>query len=212
MKDTTIKIFDDFFERYPTLKCLQKQLEQTVEMLYNSVLKNKILICGNGGSAADSEHIAGELLKAFVKKRPISQELRDKLYNEFGDEGNFIADNLQQGIKCIPLTSFGAFSTAFLNDCNEKLLFAQLVNALGVQGDVLIAISTSGNSKNVCYAAQVARALGMKVVAMTGSGGGRLKELSDVLLNVPSDEVYKIQEMHLPVYHLLCLALENECF
>ncbi|MDR0849894.1 MAG: SIS domain-containing protein [Christensenellaceae bacterium] len=212
MKETTKQIFRDFFERNPSLAELKKQLENAVELLFKSTAKNKILVCGNGGSAADSEHIAGELLKSFMNKRQVSSNFRDKLVREFGEEGNFIADNLQQGIKCIPLTSFCAFNTAFLNDCNEKLLFAQLVNALGDHGDVLLAISTSGNSKNVCYAAQVAKIRGMKVIALTGSGGGKLRGLCDVLLNVPSDIVYQIQELHLPVYHLLCLALENELY
>ena len=213
MKYTTKKLFIDFFEKYPELKkSIGKKLIQAVDILVESAKNNKILTCGNGGSAADSEHIAGEMLKAFMKKRLVTQEFREDLVNEFGDEGNFIADNLQQGIKCIPLTSFCAFNTAFLNDCNEKMLFAQLVNALGVAGDVLIAISTSGNSKNVCYAVQVAKAKGMKVISLTGRSGGRLKALSDICLNVPSDVVYEIQELHLPVYHLLCLTLENELF
>ena len=200
-------------EKYPELAIIEQSVRNAVEMIVNCYENGgKVLICGNGGSAADSEHIAGELLKSFMNKRPITPELRASLKKEFGEEGDFIADNLQRGIRAIPLTSFCAFNTAFLNDCNEKLMFAQLVNALGLKGDILLAISTSGNSKNVCYAAQVARALGMKIISLTGSGGGKLKDLSDVLLNVPSTVVYEIQELHLPVYHLLCLALENELF
>jgi len=212
MKQSTLKIYEEFYTRYPQLKPLKKQLEEAAELLYKSTVKNKILVCGNGGSAADSEHIAGEMLKSFMSKRYVKADLRAKLNEEYGEEGNFIADNLQQGIRCIPLTSFCAYNTAFLNDCNEKLLFAQLVNALGQKGDVLLAISTSGNSKNVCYAAQVAKVMGIKVIALTGSSGGKLKSLCDVLLAVPSSVVYQIQELHLPVYHLLCMVVENECF
>ena len=172
----------------------------------------KILICGNGGSAADSEHIAGELLKSFTLKRKPPVELCEKLTKAYGEEGTFIADNIQMGIKCIPLTSFNAFSTAFINDCDEKMLFAQLVNALGDENDILLAISTSGNSKNVCYAAQLAKIKNLKVISLTGDTGGKLKNLSDILLNVPSKIVYKIQEYHLPIYHLICLCVENELF
>lgn len=212
LKETTKKLFQDFFLRNQTLTGLKESLEQAISLLFEAAKKNKILVCGNGGSAADSEHIAGELLKSFINKRQVPAEFRRKILEEAGSDGDFIADNLQMGIPCIPLTSFCAFNTAFLNDCNEKMLFAQLINALGVEGDILLAISTSGNAKNVIYAAQVAKAKGMKVIALTGSTGGKLKSVCNVLLNVPNDITYQIQELHLPLYHLLCLALENEMF
>ena len=213
MKKITSNYIDNFFENKPDLEYLRENIEKAVELLTVTVKKNKkFLVCGNGGSAADSEHMSGELLKSFMLKRPVSDKLRDDLGKNYGEEGHFIADNIQGGIKCIPLTSFCAYNTAFLNDCNEKMLFAQLVNALGDPGDVFIGISTSGNSKNVVYAAELARVKGLKVISLTGETGGKLKELSDILINVNSRIVWKIQEMHLPIYHLLCMCLESEIF
>ena len=135
-----------------------------------------------------------------------------KLKDIYGDEGTFIADNLQQAVKAIPLTSFCAYNTAFLNDCNEKMMFAQLVNALGIKDDILISISTSGNSKNVVYASMLAKSMGIKVIALTGETGGKLKDIADITINVPSKRVYRIQEYHLPIYHLICLCVESELF
>lgn len=213
MKKITVNYINKFIEEHPDLAYLQQPLCDCVEIMVNAAKKDKqILVCGNGGSAADSEHIAGELLKSFTLKRKPPVELHDKLVDTFNEDGHMIADNIQMGVKCIPLTSFCAFNTAFLNDCNEKMLFAQLVNVLGDTDDVLLAISTSGNSKNVCYAAQMAKVKGLKVVALTGDTGGKLKQLADVLLNAPSKIVYKIQEYHLPIYHLICLCVENEMF
>lgn len=213
MKTRTTEIIENFFEENPKFENLKTAIVETIESLTTCVKNGKkILTCGNGGSASDSEHIAGELLKSFMLKRRTPADVREKLVASYGEDGALIADSIQGGIKCIPLTSFCAFNTAFLNDCNEKMLFAQQVNALGDEGDILIGISTSGNSKNVCYAAQLAKVKGLKVVALTGEGGGKLKELSDILINVPSSLVYKIQEMHIQVYHLLCLALESEIF
>ena len=212
MKDRSIKYINDFFDRFKEMEYLKDKVIESIEMLVGLKNENKILLCGNGGSTADCEHIAGEFLKSFVLKREISDELRGKLNANFGQEGAFIADNLQRGIKAIPLTSFCAYNTAFLNDCNDKILFAQLVNSLGIAGDVLIAISTSGNSANVVYATKLAKVLGLKVIAMTGEKGGKLKELADITLNVPSNETYRIQEYHLPIYHLICLCVESELF
>lgn len=213
MKTRTTEIIENFFEENSKFKELKSAIVETVESLTNCVKNGKkILTCGNGGSAADSEHIAGELLKSFMLKRKTPADVREKLVASYGEEGALIADSIQGGIKCIPLTSFCAFNTAFLNDCNEKMLFAQQVNALGDKGDILIGISTSGNSKNVCYAAELAKVKGLKVIALTGEGGGKLRNLSDILINVPSSLVYKIQEMHIQIYHLLCLALESEIF
>lgn len=212
MKKITKSYIDQFFAEKQELNYLKESIVQSIEMLAKSTKKNKILVCGNGGSAADSEHIAGELLKSFALKRQTPVEFKEKLVSLYGEDGEMIADNIQGGIKCIPLTSFCAFNTAFLNDCNEKMLFAQLVNALGEKNDILIAISTSGNSKNVVYATLLAKAKGMKVIALTGQTGGKLKDYADILLNVPSKIVYKIQEYHIQVYHLLCLCLESEVF
>lgn len=213
MKEFTKQYINGFFEEKKELEYLREPITQAIEVLADCARRNKkILTCGNGGSAADSEHIAGELLKSFVLKRKIDDALRNKLIDAYGEDGVLISDNIQGGIKCIPLTSFCAFNTAFLNDCNEKLLYAQGVNALGDAGDVLIGISTSGNSKNVNFAAQLARVKGMKVIALTGESGGKLKENSDVLINTPSNIAYKIQEFHSQIYHLICLALEQDVF
>ncbi len=212
MKQITKSYIDDFMNNRPELEYLRQPIIEAVKLIVKMKKENKVLLCGNGGSAADCEHIAGELLKSFALKRKLDQNLYDKLKDQYGEEGEFIADNLQQGVKAIPLTSFCAYNTAFLNDCNEKMLFAQLVNALGIEGDVLIGISTSGNSKNVVYACKLAKVLGIKVIALTGESGGILKNYADVLINVPSNVVYKIQEYHLPIYHVICLCVESELF
>lgn len=213
MKGRTQNIIMEFFDEKKELECLKESILQSINVLVDCIKAGKkMLVCGNGGSAADSEHIAGELLKSFALKRSTPKDLREKLVSAYGEEGALIADSIQGGIKCIPLTSFCAFNTAYLNDCNEKMMFAQQVNALGDDGDILIAISTSGNSKNVCYAVQLAKTKGLSVIAMTGKGGGKLKHLSDILINAPENIVYKIQEKHIQIYHLLCLALESEIF
>ena len=212
MKQRTIEIINDFFERHRDLKYLEQPIIKTVDEIVNLKKENKVMICGNGGSAADCEHIAGELLKSFELKRKLLDQTYKKLEETFGEDGILIAENLQQGVKAIPLTSFCAYNTAFLNDCNEKMLFAQLVNSLGIEGDVLIAISTSGNSKNILYASMLAKIMGIKVVALTGETGGKLKNFADILINVPSRRVYRIQEYHLPIYHLICLCVESELF
>ena len=165
----------------------------------------KILLCGNGGSAADADHWAGELLKGFCKRRPLSAKARGKLRPA-------IAAKLQGALPAIPLTSFPAASTAFGNDVDPGLAYAQLTSALGRRGDVFVGLSTSGNAKNVCAAAEVARARGMKVIALTAAGGGKLKGLSDVCICAPAAETYRAQEYHLPVYHCLSLMLEENFF
>lgn len=212
MKQRTLEIKNDFFERHDDLKYLDAQITKSIELIVDLKKENKILLCGNGGSAADCEHIAGELLKSFELKRKLSDKMYKKLKDSYGEEGTFIADNLQQAVKAIPLTSFCAYNTAFLNDCNEKMMFVQLVNALGIKDDILISISTSGNSKNVVYASMLAKTMGIKVIALTGETGGKLKDIADITINVPSKRVYRIQEYHLPIYHLICLCVESELF
>lgn len=212
MKKITKLYINNFMKSHPELEGDREAIEKAITRIVAMKPENKMLICGNGGSAADSEHIAGELLKSFTMKRKISSELADKLHNAYGAEGEFMAENLQVGIKAIPLTSFTAYNTAFLNDCNEKMLFAQLVGALGIKDDILFAISTSGNSKNVVYAAKLAKVLGITVIALTGKGGGALRDIADIWIPAPSNVVYEIQEYHLPIYHLICLAVESELF
>ncbi|MBQ9358885.1 MAG: SIS domain-containing protein [Abditibacteriota bacterium] len=200
----------DLFDNYPQLGYLRPALEQAVDEAYSSVVKGgKILVCGNGGSAADSEHIAGELLKGFLKQRPLSREFRASLQQQ-GGAG--LADRLQRGIPCISLVSHSALLTAVINDNGAELMYAQQVCALGRKGDVLIGISTSGNARNVCNAHITANALGMTTIGMTGESGGRLGELSQILLNAPASETYRIQEYHIALYHRFCAALEERLF
>ncbi len=195
----------DTVKRYPVLEGCKDDIQAAVDAIVNMYKSgSKLLLCGNGGSAADSEHISGELLKGFLKKRPYSQgEL------ELDDE---ILSKLQKGISAIPLTSLSAFLTAFNNDVDPDLNYAQLVQALGRMGDVFMGISTSGNAKNVAYAAKTANAVGMLTIGLTGEKGGLLKEICDITIRVPENETYKIQELHLPVYHAICAQVEEEIF
>ena len=211
MKRETLRYLNDFAASHEGAAYLVPEIMKVVELIVALGEHGKILVCGNGGSAADSEHFSGELLKSFMLKRPVERELKNRLVELYPD-GKDIADNLQRGLKVIPLTSFNCFSTAFGNDCASDHSYAQLVNVLGEKGDVFLGISTSGNSANVLYAAKVAKAKGLHVVSMTGATGGKMKEVSDILLNVPETVVWKVQELHLPVYHLICLCVENELF
>ena len=204
---------EDLLTRRQDLKTLAEPI-WTAYLLTEAAYASgkKLLLCGNGGSAADAEHIAGELLKGFLKKRPLEAALKQRLAEIGGAEGEKIAGQLQQGIPAISLVSQTAVGTAVINDIAGDMIFAQQVNALGQEGDVLWGLSTSGNSQNVVAAAIVAKARGMKVVAFTGEGGGALKAYADVLLNVPYSETYLVQEAHLPVYHALCAMLEERFF
>lgn len=211
MKDSTKKILDGFFAKEKKLVVVKGDVVAAVDALIPAAKSGVILCCGNGGSAADSEHISGELLKSFVMERKIGQDLKSKL-DGLGEDGKYVAENLEGGIKCIPLPSLTSAISAYSNDKKADLCYAQLVNALGGAGDALIAISTSGNAANVYYAALTAKAKGMKVVALTGKTGGRIKAVADACVVCPANDTYLIQEMHLPVYHLICMCLENEIF
>ncbi len=198
------------FDDYPEMLYLEPALDEACRLLCDSVTGGgRILVCGNGGSAADSEHIAGELLKGFLKRRPIAADMREAL-RRYGGEA--LADGLQQGIDCVSLVSHSALLSAVINDNGAEYMYAQQVCALGRKGDVLIGLTTSGNAENVVNAAVCAKARGMGVIGMTGSGGGRLKPLCDALLNAPSDVTYRVQEYHIPLYHYLCGALEEKIF
>ncbi|MCX7714263.1 MAG: SIS domain-containing protein [Clostridia bacterium] len=212
MKESTKIILQDLFENYPKLKsCSESIITCVEEMIACYKGGNKVLVCGNGGSAADALHIVGELMKAFVLPRKLSQAEQDKIREASGN-AEYIIENLQGALPAISLVGETALMTAYANDMAPDLAFAQQVYGYGIPADILIAISTSGNSKNVIYASEVARAKGVKVIALTGESGGRLGEICDVLINVPEKETYKIQELHLPVYHAVCLAVENEFF
>lgn len=211
MKRTTEAYLAELLDRYPTLKTVGDDIYTAVESLIHLYQNNgKLLVCGNGGSAADSLHIVGELMKSFRLSRPLPMNLRTKL-NEY-ESGDNLGDSLQMPLRAIALVCESGLNTAFVNDVNPHYVFAQQVLGYGDKDDILMAISTSGNSRNVVYAAEVAKALGLTVVALTGQGGGKLRQLSDICIAVPETETFKVQELHLPVYHVLCLAVENELF
>lgn len=212
MKTETKNILEELVKRYPALNGVKEEIGKAFLLLNEAVRSgHKILICGNGGSAADSEHIVGELLKSFKKKRPISSDVYAKLA-EFGEEGKKLQTVLEGSIRAISLTSHLALSTAFANDKEPSAVFAQQLFGLADAGDVLIAISTSGNSENCVLAATLAKTMGVSVVSMTGKKESRLFALGDVTIRVPETETYRIQELHLPVYHALCAMLEEENF
>lgn len=201
----------ELISRYPKLSILDKQLKQSVEQLIRCYSAgNKIMVCGNGGSAADALHIVGELMKAFVCKRKLSEEWQ-KTFSKLPD-GKYISQNLQMAFPAISLVNEAGLLTAYANDVAPDMNFAQQVFGQGNAGDILIAISTSGNSENVLYAAEVAKAKSIQVIALTGQSGGKLREYADLLINVPETETFKVQELHLPVYHALCLAVEAEFY
>ena len=211
MKQYTI--LNDLLSRYPLLKVCEERIEKSFLLLKQSYTDGgKLLICGNGGSAADAEHIVGELMKGFKSPRLLDEASQQKLKDIDKEEGSLLAENLQGALPAIALDGHPALTTAYINDCNPLLCFAQQVNGYGREGDVLIGISTSGNSQNIIYAAVTAKAKGMKVVGLTGAKDSKLSELADVCIQVPETETYKIQELHLPVYHCLCLMLEEEFF
>ncbi len=191
------------YERYPELQACKQEIEQALALLIETYRNGgKVLVCGNGGSASDSEHIVGELLKGFLSKRPVTDErIPESLRAE-----------LQGSLPAISLPSQCAILTAYCNDVSPEMMYAQLVYGYGKEGDVLIAISTSGNAANVAKAAEVARYIGVKTIALTGAKDSKLSELSTITVKVPETETYKVQELHLPVYHYLCAGVEKELF
>lgn len=202
---------EKLISRYPLLECCKYDIELAFEILRESYKAEcKLLVCGNGGSAADAEHIVGELMKGFKNSRKCDEEMTRRLKAVDVKMGAVLADNLQGALPAIALDGHIALSTAYMNDCAPLLCFAQQVNGYGCCGDVLLAISTSGNSQNVLYAAVAAKARGMKVIGLTGRRVSELSVLADVCIRVPQTETYMIQELHLPVYHCLCLMLEEE--
>ena len=212
MKNSTEAIFEDLFARYPALEACRDQ----VKTAYGTLLATyraggKVLCCGNGGSASDSEHIVGELLKKFKKHRDIPADLKAKLLAA-GPEGAQLAEKLEGSLGAVSLLSMSGILTAFANDVGWDEAFAQQVLGLAKPGDALIVLSTSGNSRNCVLAAVLARALGVKTIGLTGEKGGRFRDVCDVAVCVPANETFKIQEYHLPVYHALCAMLEDELF
>lgn len=209
------KHLDLLIRRYPILSVCREDIAKAYDILETCFAGgNKLLVAGNGGSCADAEHIVGELMKGFKLPRRSAEEFADKLRAVDPVRGEELAEKLQGGLPAIALSGHQGLNTAYINDVENGglLMYAQQVNGYGKAGDVFLGISTSGNSKNVMYAAVVARAKGMKVLGLTGSKGGQLAEIADVAIKVPETETYMIQELHLPVYHALCLMLEEKFF
>ncbi len=212
-KKSTDYFINDLLLRYPALSKSKKDIKGAAELLIKTAGDgNKFLICGNGGSSADADHIVGELMKGFLHPRSLTEKQKKSLETTGGETGIKMGQLLQQGIPAISLSSPSALNTAFLNDVDPSLIFAQQVIGLGEKNDLLWGISTSGNSKNVVAAVIAAKAFGLKTFAMTGKKESRLSELCDICIKIEETETYKVQELHLPVYHTLCMILENHLF
>ena len=208
-----LKQVEDLVKRHSALEVCKNDIHTAYEIMSEAYSNGrKLLVCGNGGSASDSEHIVGELMKEFKLKRKVYSDQATALKTIDPELGQILADNLQGALPAICLTGHSSLTTAFMNDANADLIFAQQVNGYGKPGDVFLGISTSGNSKNVLYAAVNAKAKGLKVIGLTGAKESKLMKYADVCIRVPETETFKIQELHLPVYHCLCLMLEDKFF
>lgn len=206
-------ILDELITRYPVLQSSEGDIAAAYELMKSAYDNGgKLLIAGNGGSASDSEHIVGELMKGFTKRRPVGEDFKFKLVQTDTELGAELAVKLQGALPAIALTGHNALSTAYANDVDGMYTFAQQLYGYGCEGDVFLGISTSGNSRNILAAAVTARAKGIKTIGLTGGTGGKLKEAADCTIVVPVSETYKIQELHLPVYHALCRMLEETYF
>lgn len=206
-------MINELISRYPVLQSSKEDIlsaKQAIIACYEN--GGKLILCGNGGSAADCDHIVGELMKGFLKKRPLSDEKKAQMKQNCNLVDDELLSKLQGALPAISLPSITAFNTALCNDTDPKLIYAQSLMSLAEKGDILIAISTSGNSGNIFAAAKVAKALGVKVIALTGEDGGKLKDLADISICAGETETFKIQELHLPIYHYLCAAVENHFF
>lgn len=213
MKESTRKILEELLLRYPALTVCRKEIEDSFQILAKAYRRGgRLLAAGNGGSAADCEHMAGELMKGFVKKRPLDDKFQQRLIQADADLGRELAAKLQGALPAVSLTGHPALATAYLNDVEPLMGLAQQTYGFGRKGDVLFAITTSGNSKNILYAMITAKAKEMPVIVLTGKDGGLAKKYADVAVIVDEQETYKIQELHLPIYHALCLMLEDEFF
>lgn len=207
------KHIDLLMKRYPQLGSIKSEIINAYLLMEECYKKDgKLLIAGNGGSAADSEHIAGELMKRFKTPRPVSCEFAERLQRIDPIRGGNLAKNLECSLMAIPLVAHEALTTAYINDVDGLGVFAQQLFGFGRCGDVFLGISTSGNSKNIIPATVVARAMGIKVIGLTGADGGELAKVADVAVKVPEKETYMIQELHLPIYHCWCLMLEEKFF
>lgn len=206
-------ILDELLNRYTNLRFLEESVLKAVEAMIKTFRNGgKVLVCGNGGSSSDADHMVGELMKSFEGHRPLEQELQNELVRLSPETGMLLAKKLQQGLPAISLTVHSALITAIANDIGGELIFAQQVTGLGNEGDVLIGLSTSGNSQNVINAMIVAKAKGITTIGMTGETGGKMREWCDILINVPEKRTAYVQELHLPVYHAICMMVELEIF
>ena len=215
VKYSTLQKVEDLIGRYPALGVCKDDLQAAVEAICESYRAgHKLIACGNGGSAADAEHIVGELMKGFLLPRKLGKEMEERFRQVCPESADYFMENLQGTLPAMSMVNQVSLNTAFANDQAPDLSFAQQLLGMGDEGDVLIAISTSGNSTNVIYALDMARAKGVKSIALTGRSGGKIKakNMADITICVPEDETFKIQELHLPVYHMLCIAAENEFF
>ena len=204
---------EDLGRRIPILRPCASDVEAAIEILMSSLRGGgKVLVCGNGGSASDSEHLVADMMKGFMLPRPIPDVDRERLVTIAGPRADEIAAGLQGALAAVALSSEAALTTAIANDVRFDMVFAQQVHGLGKPGDVLFGISTTGNSPSVVNAAYVARLRGMKVIALTGRNGGEVATVADVAIRVPADRVYEVQELHLPVYHAIALELEQTFF
>ncbi|CUO52870.1 sugar isomerase (SIS) [Enterocloster clostridioformis] len=208
-----MEYLEELTSRYPVLEAVKGDVLAAYEILRDCYAGGgKVMIAGNGGSCADSEHIVGELMKGFVKRRPVSGDFAAALKKADEKRGEELASCLQGGLPAIALTGHAGLSTAFLNDVNGEMIYAQQLYGYGKKGDVFMGISTSGNAENVMYAVAVAKASGIKTIGLTGKNGGKMAGTCDCSIVVPSDETFKIQELHLPIYHALCLMLEEHFY
>ena len=206
-------MLNDLITRYPQLDGCKTSIEAAAKMIIDCYEGNgKLLLCGNGGSAADCDHIVGELMKGFLKKRRLDAKQRDAMHSRCPQIDDKTLDSLQAALPAISLPSIAALNSAFCNDAEPSLIYAQSVLALGNENDLLIAISTSGNSTNVLNAAVVAKSLGIKTVALCGKSGGKLRGVCDISICVPEEQTYKAQELHMPIYHYLCANTEEHFF
>lgn len=205
--------FEQLFVKYPDLEPCRASIQAAFEAMKLSYDKGgKMLLAGNGGSAADCEHVVGELMKGFMSPRKLPKKQRDLMMVHGEEQGTYLADHLQGALPAISLVSHTAFATAFNNDVAADMVFAQQVYGYGKQVDTLVVFSTSGNSANIVHAVQVAKSMGVTTIGLTGEGGGRLKDLCDVIIRVPYSSTPDIQERHLPIYHALCMMLEEAFF
>jgi D-sedoheptulose 7-phosphate isomerase len=206
-------LFTELLNRHAVLAACKTEIHDAYSALKNTYQNGgKVLVAGNGGSAADSEHIVGELMKSFLFHRKADTKTKESLSSIFGEKGEALSEKLEGCLPAIPLTGMPALSSAFLNDVDPLVIFAQMVYGYGVQGDAFLGISTSGNSKNILNAAMTARAKGLVSIGLTGGTGGQMKDLCDLLIIVPEKETFKVQELHLPIYHTLCAMLEADFF